>query len=240
MLPSIRIPKSEFAARALALRDHLAQHDLSGAVLYDATTILYYCDFAFIPTERPIALALNTQGESALLVPRLELEHAQGEALVDRVAAYPEYPDDPHPMALLKDLLADLGIQGKIGADDDGYPWILGYQGPSLSDLSGATVVPLRPFIEAQMQVKSEAEVALIRESARWGHLAHRLLQRYTRVGVTEVEASQRAGHEATLAMLDTLGPLYRARSAFSHGASAGYRGQIGAGPTDRTRSPTR
>ena len=203
MLPSMRIPKSEFAARTQVLRDHLARHNLSGAVLYDATYILYYCDFAFIPTERPIALVLNARGESALLVPRLELEHAQGEALVDRVVAYPEYPDDPHPMALLKDLLGELGVAGRAGADDDGYPWILGYQGPSLSDLSGATVVPLRPFIEAQTQIKSDHEVALIRESARWGHLAHRLLQRYTRVGVTEVEASQRAGHEATLAMLD-------------------------------------
>jgi len=228
MLPSIRIPKPEFAARIQSLLAHLNAHALSGAVLFDAGYILYYCDFAFIPTERPIALALNAAGERALLVPRLELEHAQGEALVDRVVAYPEYPDDPHPMARLVDLLGELGIEGTIGADDDGYPWILGYQGPSLSQLTGVTVVPLRPFIEAQTQVKSAAEIALIRESARWGHLAHRLLQRYTRVGVTEVEASQRAGHEATLAMLETLGPLYRARCAFSHGASAGYRGQIG------------
>jgi Xaa-Pro dipeptidase len=37
-----------------------------------------------------------------------------------------------------------------------------------------------------------------------------------------------RAGHEATLAMLDALGPLYRAQSMFADGATAGYRGQIG------------
>jgi Xaa-Pro aminopeptidase len=232
MYPSIRIPPSEFSTRHQALVTHLQREALSGAVLYDASYILYYADFAFIPTERPMALALNARGERALLVPRLELEHAQGEALVDRVEAYPEYPDDPHPMTYLVRLLEDMGIldTGPVGADDDGYPWILGYQGPSLSELTGARVVPLRPFIEAQMQVKSAAEVALIRESATWGNLAHRLLQRYTRPGVTETEASLRAGQEATLAMLDALGPLYRARSAFSHGASAGYRGQIGRG----------
>ncbi len=76
--------------------------------------------------------------------------------------------------------------------------------------------------------IKSEGEIALIRESAKWGNLAHRLLQRYTRVGATETEVSQRASHEATLAMLDTLGGLYRAQSTFWDGASAGYRGQIG------------
>ena len=64
--------------------------------------------------------------------------------------------------------------------------------------------------IEAQLAIKSEAEIALIRESVRWGNLAHRLLQRYTRVGVTETEVSQRASDEATFAMLDAIGEIYR------------------------------
>jgi Xaa-Pro aminopeptidase len=83
-------------------------------------------------------------------------------------------------------------------------------------------------FVEDQMAIKSPAEVALIRESAKWGNLAHRLLQRYTVVGATENAVSMRAGHEATLAMLDTLGHLYQAHSTYGGGASAGYRGQIG------------
>ncbi len=78
------------------------------------------------------------------------------------------------------------------------------------------------------MMIKSPAEIALIKESAKWGNLAHRLLQRYTRPGATETEVSLRAGQEATLAMLETLGPLYASRSLYGDGASAGYRGQIG------------
>jgi Xaa-Pro aminopeptidase len=39
---------------------------------------------------------------------------------------------------------------------------------------------------------------------------------------------SLRASQEATLALVDTLGHLYRAGSMFSQGARAGYRGQIG------------
>ena len=75
---------------------------------------------------------------------------------------------------------------------------------------------------------KSEAEVALIRESARWCEHAHRLLQQYTRPGATEAQASLQAGHEATLAMLETLGSSYGGQQASSDGVSAGYRGQIG------------
>jgi Xaa-Pro aminopeptidase len=78
------------------------------------------------------------------------------------------------------------------------------------------------------MRCKSAAEIALIRESAKWCNLAHRLLQRYTVPGATEAEASLRASHEATLAMLDTLGPQLGGRQASSDGATAGYRGQIG------------
>src|SRR5262249_34381446 len=107
-------------------------------------------------------------------------------------------------------------------------PWILGYRGPTLTELSGAKVVRVVDRIEEQMAVKSEAEIALIRESVRWGNLAHTLLQRYTRPGVTETEVSQRASSEATFAMLDAIGPIYSAQSFLEGGASAGYRGQIG------------
>jgi Xaa-Pro dipeptidase len=228
MYASIQIPETEYQARIQALVDHLDAEGLSGAVLFDSYYVSYFADFAFIPTERPIALAVNAQGERALFVPRLEVEHAQAEALVDRVDHYLEYPGDPHPMVLFKDILEAMGIVDGIGADSDGYPWILGYQGPSLSEVMDARVEPLGAFVEDRMRVKSSAELALIRESARWSNLAHRLLQRYTRAGATETEVSLRASQEATLALVDALGPLYRSRSWSFHGANAGYRGQIG------------
>jgi Xaa-Pro aminopeptidase len=228
MLTSIAIAAAEFRARAARLHDYVQAQQLGGAALFDSAYILYFTGFAFIPTERPIAFVLNARGETALVVPRLEREHAQSRAQVDAVHDYIEYPHDPHPTATLKRVLDELGVRGPIGVDTDGYPWILGYRGPALSELTGAPVTRIAAFIEDLLMIKSPAEIALIRESARWGNLAHRLLQRYTRVGATETEVSLRASHEATLALLDTLGPLYQSQSAFSDGAAAGYRGQIG------------
>jgi hypothetical protein len=89
-------------------------------------------------------------------------------------------------------------------------------------------VTLLRAFVEDRMMIKSPAELELIRESVRWGNLAHMLLQRYTLVGATETEVGKQATDEATLAMLDAIGPIYRSNDPFSEGASAGYRGQIG------------
>ena len=226
--PSINISSAEFQARAGRLLEYIQSHKLSGAVLFDNAYILYFTGFAFIPTERPIAFVINARGDKAMFVPRLEVEHARSQTGFERVDHYVEYPYEPHPMEVLKQTLADLGMADPIGADADGYPWIFGYRGPALSALIGGGVTRIAGFVEDLMMIKSAAEVALIRESCKWGNLAHRLLQRYTRVGATETEVSLRASHEATLTMLDTLGGLYRAQSMYGDGASAGYRGQIG------------
>lgn len=228
METSICIQSEEYSARINQLLQKIQEDGLSGAVLFDNFYILYYTGFAFVPTERPIAFVLSSQGERAMFVPRLESEHAKSHSVIQRVDSYLEYPYKPHPMEMLKEMLVDMNILGDIGADQDGYPWILGYRGPDLSSLMNATVHKITAFIEDQMMIKSETEIALIRESVKWGHLAHVLLQRYTKPGLTETEVSQRASQEANLVMLDTIGPIYRMQSPFSEGAGAGYRGQIG------------
>ena len=224
----LKISDEEYKLRFNRLLDYIKNEQLNGTVLFDQYYILYYTGFAFIPTERPIALAISTNGLKVLFVPQLELEHALLNTLVDRVDYYIEYPHETHPMAVLKNTLDSLKIQERIGMDYDGYPWIFGYRGPRLSDLTGSFTKRIAGFIEDQMMLKSDAELALIRESVKWGHLAHVLLQRYTKVGATETDVSRRASMEADLIMLDALGPIYKAQSPFSEGASAGYRGQIG------------
>ena len=223
---SLEITTGERKTRAERLLAYIQEQNLSGVVLYDLTYMLYYAGFAFIPTERPMAFVMNASGERALFVPRLEVEHAQSLGMIDRVEHYREYPDDPHPAEVLKTLMLDMGLSGRIGADDDGYPWILGYQGPTLTE-QGFEFVRVRSFIEAELMIKSDTELALIQESCRWGNLAHMLLQKYTRVGASETEVSERASSEANRAMLDAIGPIYRSQAPFFGGASAGYRGQI-------------
>ena len=227
MLTTIAITPDEHRARCAALLEALAD-DVSGVVLFDPYYVLYYAGFAFVPTERPIAFVLGADGQRALVVPRLEVEHAESKAIFDRVEHYLEYPGDPRSEEAISATVQALGLRNRIGADQDGYPWILGYRGPTLGELTGATVVRIADRIEEQMALKSETEIALIRESVRWGNLAHTLLQRYTRPGITETEVSARASDEATFAMLDAIGPIYRGQSFLDRGASAGYRGQIG------------
>ncbi len=223
------ISREEHLRRTSAARAEACRRGQDALVLFSPAQIFYLTGFAFIATERPIALIV-AGGSMVLFVPRLEEEHAAAHACVDRVVTYPEYPAETHPMLGLAGLLAGLGLDhSRLGADGDGYPGIMGYRGPRLSEvLPGASVSVMRDLVEEMIMVKSEEELALIRESARWGNLAHSFLQEYTRVGVVESEVSHRASYDATVAMVRALGPQYRPLSWTFPGARAGYRGQVG------------
>jgi Xaa-Pro aminopeptidase len=195
-------------------------------VLFDPAYIQYFTGFWFLSNERPIAYAQNVDGADAIFVPEFEVERTEAETSFERIESYAEYPGDEHPMQALARVSDDLGLRGRVGADNDGYPGILGYEGPPLSEVTGERVVPVAGVIEAMVRRKSPAEIELIRESGRWCAHAHRLLQEYSRPGATEAEASLRAAHESTLAMLGEIGHTGQLGSA--DGVKAGYRGQIG------------
>lgn len=206
----------------------LQDKKIDGAILFSVTDIFYLTGFHFHPTERPIGFLLDPSGKTHLFVPALEHEHAEDFATVDQIHSYPEYPGIRHPMEYLKDVLVSCNFTGKtIGIDADGYGSSMGYRGPRLSELLEAKeFVSIRWWIEASRMIKSPNEIELIKESCRWGNLAHRLLQKYTKAGLSEIEITSKASNEATMAMIETLGPDYK---PFGYTAMAIFRGQVGA-----------
>lgn len=223
--------RAELASRRRRVAGEVTAAGAAGACLFSPLSVLYLTGFAFIPTERPLALVLRADGSPILFVPRLEQEHAGALGGGSQIVAYAEYPGEIHPMRVLANLLTDVGMAGDLLAvDSDGYGGGFGYRGPSLSELLPAvSLARFGPAITRMMAVKSAEEIALFRESARWGHRAHELLQQYTVAGETELAISDRASREASAQMLAALGPGYRPHAWMSAGAHAGYRGQIGA-----------
>lgn len=219
------ISREERAGRARAAFDFAP--DVEALVLFDDQFIQYYTDFVFHPTERPIALVITREGERTLFVPDLEREHAAQAGEAEHVVTYPEYPGLRHPLLLLSAYLESLGLaRHTVGVDHDGYPPVMGYSGPPLSEL--IAVRRVSPALDRQMSLKSEAELELIRESVRWGNYAHELLQAYTKPGLTETEVEGRATREASEAMHVALGRGFRSRNRWLNGAVALYRGQVG------------
>ena len=134
------IPTSELEARRSRLLRHAEQQRLTGCVLFDADYVRYFTSFNFLATERPVAVAIDASGDLGVFVPEFEVERVRAETTFERVESYPEYPGTEHPMSILGRMLKDMGLTGALGADNDGYPGILGYQGPSLGEVMGAVV----------------------------------------------------------------------------------------------------
>ena len=223
----MQITQAEFESRRARVLEQVRREGLSGYVVFGSAYVRYLTGFAFLATERPVVFAQSAGGDAAIFVPEFEVERTRVESSFERIESYPEYPGLEHPMTLLARVLEDLGIRAAIGADQDGYPGILGYAGPTLGAVTGAHVAPIGDAIEALLVRKSAAEIELIRESGRWCAHAHRVLQEYSVPGATEAEASLRAQTEATLALLAEHGEVGWMGSGDV--VKAGCRGQIGA-----------
>ena len=226
----IFLSDAEFSARRTLVRQKLSERNLDGLCLFSSTQVFYLTGFSFIATERPIGLAYHAERDMVtLFIPFLEREHAE-DSHADEIRTYREYPGDIHPMEQFANLLREINLEGKrIGVDSDGYGGGWGYVGPKLSEVVSADIVPAKEIIEQAMWIKSPEEIEFIRESCKWGNLAHRLLQEYTGVGLVETDISIRASHEASMAMINALGPDYRSTKWGAFAAHASFRGQIGA-----------
>ncbi|WP_101295542.1 M24 family metallopeptidase [Halegenticoccus soli] len=212
-----RLPDAEFRLRLDAVRGRLADTDADAAVWFGATSIEYLTGFHHIQTERPVALAVAPD-RVEITVPRLEVERVEGNDRIDAVHSYFDYPGGK-PVETAVGMLRGLGAES-VAADADGAPGVMGYEGPALSEFLD---VETQDWVARMRWAKTDAEIDLIRESAKWANLGHRYLAEYTAVGAHPITVSQRASTDASRAMLDALGSEYAVRTRGDGPVHAGY-----------------
>ncbi|MEA2070339.1 MAG: Xaa-Pro peptidase family protein [Asgard group archaeon] len=228
----VKISQKNHRKRIERLRQYLQENDLKGMILFNPNSLFYLVGFHHIPTERPIALVVPTDGDIAMFVPHLEINHVNDTApLVKDVFHYFEYPDTTHPMKIFAKELQERNLADKpLAADSGSAPGRWGYQGPKLEEvLPDAEIEIVNELIMDMRIIKDDEEIQLIKESCKWGNLAHQLLQEYTEVGRSEIEVVNQASAEASQMMIKALGPIFIPYGG-SSSAHAGYRGQIGKG----------
>ncbi|MXV61961.1 M24 family metallopeptidase [Natronorubrum sp. JWXQ-INN-674] len=213
------LPDSEYDGRLERIRNQIADADADAGVWFGATSIEYLTGFDHIQTERPVVLAV-TADRAEITVPRLEVERVESNPRIDTVFHYRDYPGG-RPIAVAVEMLEGLGAE-RVAADADGAPGTMGYEGPPLSEHADIAVDD-QSWVSRLRWEKSDAEVDLIRESAKWANLGHRYLAEETEPGAHPVTVSQRASMEASRAMLDTLGDQYVPRTRGSGPVHAGY-----------------
>ena len=177
--------RQEHLSRVSAYQAALSTSGLSGALLLNAVDVLYLAG-----TRQNGALFVPAAGAPVLLV-RKSLARARGESAVEDVRPFPPS----------RDLAAILRATGRIGAAFEAVPaatldwW--------RRQLPGAELVDAGGILRDQRSVKSEAELATMREGARRICGAFAEIPSFLRPGMREVDVSaeieyrlRRAGNE--------------------------------------------
>jgi len=230
----IALSQSEFESRVQKIRGEIAKRQLDALYLTSDTSIVYATGFSHISTERPAALVIPLDGEIVFMGPVIERDHIKATApLIRHVYSYLDYPGETHPMDLFASWLKEIGLGDKsIGIDNPaGASGKWGYTGPPISEkLPEAKFVKAKDIVETLRLIKSDEEIALLKESAKWAGLAHSFLQKFTKPGLWDVEISLRASLEASKEMKRKLGLKYEQTRWGLASATANYRGQVGEG----------
>jgi Xaa-Pro aminopeptidase len=214
-----QLPGEELDSRIKRTRELLRQRDTDAAVLFNSTSIEYLTGFNHIQTERPVVLAI-TQEEIHITVPRLEVERVSQVERIDQVHSYFDYPQG-NPIETAAGMLDELDAD-RVLADSEGAPGTMGYTGPSLSEFKE---LETEDFVSEWRKSKSEAEIALVRESAKWGKRGHEIMEKLIEPGRYAATISQEASMKASKEMIEDHGEEYAERTRFDGPVTAGIIG---------------
>ncbi len=223
---TVRVPEvtqDEYRRRREAVAAGMEAARLDALCVFYPARVAYLTGFHHIPTERPVVLVVGSTGESALVAPAVEKEHAEAATRVDRLNVYFDYPGAEHPMEQVSALLREMQARPyRTGADHDGCWPLWGYRGPRLSDLTGERPIDAELIVESLRRVKSAAELECLQLACDWAARAHRRMQDAIRPGRTEMESYAPVATETLLELVREV-PGWRPRGADETGLTAEF-----------------
>lgn len=155
---SQRLPVRFYQELQKDVRTATASAGFSALLTDDPEDIAYLTGFFHHPCERPVAVLLPVNGDAMLLLPELEVEHAEVQNTAAELVAYPEYPGVREPFTFLSGR-----AKGRIGYPESMSVRRLGLVRNAFPDAEfvGTDLVMHSRYI------KRPEEVALHQEAAR-------------------------------------------------------------------------
>src|SRR5713226_7963898 len=86
--PVPAISPAEYSRRRQAVAAGLDAAGLDAMCVFYPARVAYLTGFHHIPTERPIALVLDSKANAVLIVPAVEKEHAESSTSLERIDVY--------------------------------------------------------------------------------------------------------------------------------------------------------
>lgn len=218
------------------VRSRLAAEGLDALLTDSPEDVAYLTGFFHHPSERPVAVWMNAEGRTVLLVPELERENAERQSARAELVSYPEFPGVLPPFRVLADRV---GRAGRVGFST-GMTWER--QAAAFAELEAGEAVAT-PLVTVARYVKLPEEVALHAEAARITDLMLEsgvaLIRERVSAGgelPSEAELASHVGGVGVLTMyaehddVVVVSPLAGglvyagANSAYPHGLPSGYR----------------
>jgi Xaa-Pro aminopeptidase len=231
-----RLEPAFFARVQQRVRTRVEDQGLDAVLVDHPDDVAYLTGFFHHPGERPVVALLPVDGEPALLVPRLEEEHAHWQQAAAEVVTYPEFPGVVEPLSVLADRVPRGGRVGFGDSMSVGRLRILTRVCPD-TELVPTDAVTVTRYVKEPEEVvlhqeaaritdgMLEAGIALVRDAvAAGGELPSEseLAAHVGRVGVGTMYAE----HEDVVVLGFLAGGLVYAgaNSAKPHGLPSAYR----------------
>jgi Xaa-Pro dipeptidase len=172
------ITQEEYALRRKKLQRKVADQKLDAFLVSSAESIYYLTGTFYVQQERPFFIVVWPDAAPELVVPALEKVHMQ-KAGIGNVKDYWEYPS-PKGLGWSDKLLSLLAKVSRLGVE------------PTLSleiaeRFEGFSTEPY-PLVEHLRLVKSPAEIAMIRNAARYADLGMERVLTLSYYGATALE----------------------------------------------------
>ena len=229
----MRIDETTLRKRVRTLGERLAQLGYDAYYLTNPENIFYLTNYAFLQTERPLAVLVDVQGRLALFAPMVEYEHfSLRSPLSAEEYYYFDYPGEVHPVKFIaeriKELAREWGLRSIALENPSGAAGGWGYRGPALAELLSPLKISVEPHLVEEMRlVKDEEEIKLIEESGRWASRGLDIARGLMAEGKYDWEVAFEASLALSKEMARSLGSGYMPMRESAPGF-VGFRGQLG------------
>lgn len=174
----------EFKNRLTKLQTELASNALDAFIISDPGSIYYYTGASYKAQERPFFIIVFPSKRPTFLVPKLEESHME-KANIGNVVSYWEFPAPegrgwPEKMDSILIDLARIGVEPSMSIEN----WI---KVKNLKNLHNSSIES-SSIVEELRLIKSPAEIAMIRESARYADMGMGLMMKNAYYGVSVLE----------------------------------------------------
>ena len=181
----LEISDKEHERQIQKITEKMRNKGLEGLYLSNPSNIFYLtgCTGIFITSmARPMGLLITVDEELTLILPEIELNQVIDDPpnVVSDVISYGEYPGTPHCLNTIAKVFEEKKLSNKtVGTDGPVLPSIVGvYEKESIQKkLPNTKFVSGKNIIDEMRIQKSDEEIELIKEAAKWANLAHTYLQ---------------------------------------------------------------